>query len=413
MASLLGQDNGNGFGVKGEGANGDGVIGSSNSSAKTGVFGINVATAPCPPGVPGGNGVFGVSSVPNASGVFGANDQGGIGVAGNSAKGDGVVGSSHSSSKTGVFGINDATEPCPPGIPGGNGVFGVSNVPNASGVFGANDHGGNGVAGNSAKGDGVVGSSHSASKTGVFGINDATEPCPPGIPGGNGVFGFSNVPNASGVFGANDRGGNGVSGNSAKGDGIAGFAHTADKSGVFGFNDGNGFGVTGASRTGIGILGRGGRLAGRFEGDVEVTGDVKLLGADCAEDFDVADPSAATPGTVMVLDDSGGVRASDKAYDTRVAGVVSGAGIYQPALILDRQARCENRRPLALIGKTFCKVDATDNPIAIGDLLTTSSTPGHAMKAVDQRLAFGAVIGKALQACAGARGLIPILVVLQ
>lgn len=60
-----------------------------------------------------------------------------------------------------------------------------------------------------------------------------------------------------------------------------------------------------------------------------------------------------------------------------------------------------------------CKVDAMDVAVAIGDLLTTSSTPGHAMKAADQQRAFGAVIGKTLQPCAGVRGLIPILMALQ
>ena len=43
---------------------------------------------------------------------------------------------------------------------------------------------------------------------------------------------------------------------------------------------------------------------------------------------------------------------------------------------------------------------------------STSATPGHAMKAVDQNRAFGAVIGKALRAQA-ADGLIPVLIALQ
>jgi hypothetical protein len=67
--------------------------------------------------------------------------------------------------------------------------------------------------------------------------------------------------------------------------------------------------VGGFSDQGTGVLAQSGRMgiraqapiAGRFEGDVEVTGDVRLLGADCAEDFDVVDVTAAEPGTVMVL----------------------------------------------------------------------------------------------------------------
>lgn len=139
-----------------------------------------------------------------------------------------------------------------------------------------------------------------------------------------------------------------------------------------------------------------------------------MQGADYAEDFDVADVAAAAPGTVMVLDDTGGIRVSSGEYDRRVAGVLSGAGGYTPAIILDRQGReTAGRRPLALMGKVWCRVDASDAAIAIGDLLTTSATPGHAMKAADPVRSFGAVIGKALKPLADGRGLVPILVALQ
>ena len=71
------------------------------------------------------------------------------------------------------------------------------------------------------------------------------------------------------------------------------------------------------------------------------------------------------------------------------------------------------RAPVALLGKVFCKVDASLAPIAVGDLLTTSPTPGHGMKATDSAKAFGAVIGKALRPFKDGLGLIPILVALQ
>jgi hypothetical protein len=71
------------------------------------------------------------------------------------------------------------------------------------------------------------------------------------------------------------------------------------------------------------------------------------------------------------------------------------------------------RRPIALVGKTFCKVDASYGPVGIGDLMTTSATEGHAMKALDPSRAFGAVIGKAMAPLAEGRGLIPILIALQ
>ena len=71
------------------------------------------------------------------------------------------------------------------------------------------------------------------------------------------------------------------------------------------------------------------------------------------------------------------------------------------------------RKPIALVGKVYCKADATYGAISVGDLLTTSATPGHAMKADDPLRAFGAVLGKALGTLPGGTGLIPILVALQ
>jgi hypothetical protein len=143
------------------------------------------------------------------------------------------------------------------------------------------------------------------------------------------------------------------------------------------------------------------------------SGDIILANADCAEEFDVLSAEAVEPGTVMVLDDAGGLRPSATAYDKKVAGVVSGAGGYKPGIILDRRSSPSARVPLALVGKVYCKADATDAPIATGDLLTTAATPGHAMKASDPLKAFGAVIGKALKPLPQGRGLIPILIALQ
>jgi hypothetical protein len=148
-------------------------------------------------------------------------------------------------------------------------------------------------------------------------------------------------------------------------------------------------------------------------GDVSVTGDVILKGADCAEEFDIAGVEEIEPGTVMVIDQDGILQQSQYAYDKRVAGIVSGAGGYRPGLILDKQQSQDNRIPIALVGKVYCRVDAQYAPIEVGDLLTTSSTSGHAMKADDPLKAFGSVIGKALSSLDQGCGLIPILVALQ
>ena len=154
------------------------------------------------------------------------------------------------------------------------------------------------------------------------------------------------------------------------------------------------------------------------DGDLSIhldgaSGEVRTPGADCAEHFQVRDAATIEPGTVLVIDDTGALRQSSVAYDRRVAGVVSGAGGLRPGIVLDRQAERPDRMPVALVGKVFCKVDARLGAIAIGDLLTTSDTPGHAMRVADPARAFGAVIGKALAPLAEGRGLVPILVALQ
>jgi hypothetical protein len=108
------------------------------------------------------------------------------------------------------------------------------------------------------------------------------------------------------------------------------------------------------------------------------------------------------------------LRPCDRRYDPHVAGVVSGAGDFRPGLFLGRlPAVCDPRAPVALVGRAFCKVDADFGAIAVGDPLTTSATPGHAMRAADRSLSMGAILGKALRPLAVGRGLIPILIALQ
>lgn len=143
-------------------------------------------------------------------------------------------------------------------------------------------------------------------------------------------------------------------------------------------------------------------------------GDVKLLGADCAEYFEVAETAEGVdPGTVMVSEGDGALRPSREAYDRRVVGVLSGAGDLAPGILLGHRETERRRAALAVTGTVYCNVDAREDPVGAGDLLTSSATPGHAMKATDPREAFGAVIGKALQPLESGTGLVPILVALQ
>jgi hypothetical protein len=238
---------------------------------------------------------------------------------------------------------------------------------------------------------------------------------------------------ATGVLGRSDSAGPGVVGLANRDTGVYGqhgdprlnettVGTDGGKAGVFGTSDA-GAGVVGYSRdtTSFGVWAFGGirasamdhPLAGDFRGDVQVTGDILLPGADCAEHFDIAGSEEIEPGSVVVIDQEGVLRQSDTAYDKKVAGVVSGAGNYRTGIILDKQQSQDNRLPVALLGKVYCKVDAQYAPIEVGDLLTTSPTPGCAMKAEDPRRAFGAVIGKALRSFSSGQGFIPILIALQ
>ncbi len=204
--------------------------------------------------------------------------------------------------------------------------------------------------------------------------------------------------------------------------GVEGGSAFSAQPGVVGTNGDGGDGVFGESVNGVGVHGRGGRLAGFFEGNVEITGnidvtgpgsDIRLFNADCAEEFNVISGRTIQPGTVMVLNDDGLLSPSRLAYDKRVAGVISGAGNYRPALTLDVAPSTHERMPVALMGKVYCWADAEQTPIEIGDLLTTSLTEGHAMAASEPSRALGTIIGKALQPLSSGKGLIPILVALQ
>ncbi len=69
---------------------------------------------------------------------------------------------------------------------------------------------------------------------------------------------------------------------------------------------------------------------------------------------------------------------------------------------------------MAVVGIVPCKASTENGDIEIGDLLVTSSVPGHAMKGTDSSRMMGAIVGKAMQALKGTRtGVIEVLVSLQ
>jgi hypothetical protein len=270
------------------------------SLPSVGVRGASSGVSPFPASVSGLPGPFfasigveGISTVSkvgniNAVGVFGHCDNG-TGVQGNSTTGNGVQG------------ISD----------GGNAVEGNS------------EHGG-GVVGFSGNGVGVQGKSTASNATGFLGGTDPVFHQHAGVYGQSdqqGVMGLSMSPTGTGVYGGNTAAGGGA-----------------------------GIGVRGETFDGVGVQGRsfGKGLAGRFVGDLEVTGDIRLVNADCAEDFDVTGPDEVEPGTVMVIDGAGGLQPSRRAYDRRVAGVISGAGDLRPGIVLDKHESGARRMPVAL-----------------------------------------------------------------
>jgi hypothetical protein len=224
-----------------------------------------------------------------------------------------------------------------------------------------------------------------------------------------GLFGRSNN---TGVFGFSDKagGGFGVAGNTNAGTGTGVHGHTSTGVGVLGTSDGTG--PAGRFQGNVEVTGDL-SVQGQFKGNIQCAGDIILLNEDLSEDFEVASERCLDSGTVMVIDSQGNLSECQQPYDKRVAGVIAGGGEFRSAIVLGRQASAQMRLPIALVGKVSCKVDASYSPIEIGDMLTTSPTPGHAMRVTDSGRAFGAVIGKALRPLAEGRGHIPILVALQ
>jgi hypothetical protein len=138
-------------------------------------------------------------------------------------------------------------------------------------------------------------------------------------------------------------------------------------------------------------------------------------GSDLAERFEANSTSIIEPGTLMVIDDEhpGQLMPSQEAYDTKVAGIVSGAGGIVSGLTLQQEGLMEGNIVVAIAGRVYVKAEARSSAIKPGDLLTTSDIPGYAMKATDRQRAQGAIIGKAMSELKEGTGLVLVLVNLQ
>jgi hypothetical protein len=101
-------------------------------------------------------------------------------------------------------------------------------------------------------------------------------------------------------------------------------------------------------------------------------------------------------------------------YDSKVAGIVSGPGGVKPGMLMGQKGTlADGKHPVALTGRVYCQVDASFGAIAPGDMITTSTTPGHGMKATNRDRAFGSIIGKAMTGLRDGKGLVLVLVNLQ
>jgi hypothetical protein len=138
-------------------------------------------------------------------------------------------------------------------------------------------------------------------------------------------------------------------------------------------------------------------------------------GSDLAEPFNVSSKYGAVDhGMVVTInaDLPGQLQVATDAYDRKVAGVISGANDLSPGMVMKSEGdvHADGSHNVALTGRVWAWCDANYGAIEPGDRLTTSCTPGHAMKVTDNERAIGAAIGKAMTPLTEGRGLVLVLV---
>ncbi len=270
---------------------------------------------------------------------------------------------------------------------------------------------------------GVQGETTSASSN-AAGVRGYSNSETPGV-NSAGVLGrnFATNSRGDGVRGTHAAGGDGVEGYSEAGMGVRGVSNSS--SGYGGV-----FGDLGTPGKGVLVVGTSHFLSPISVGTTSIPSGVQFMvdgkarvdvleiaGADVAEKFPTSENAAELiPGTVMEIDpqNAGKLRVARGEYNRRVAGVVSGAGNLPVGAVLGHLPGHEDAPPIALSGRVWVRCDAGTQGIELGDLLTTSNTPGHAMAVKDHARATGAVIGKAMTTLAADEtGLVLVLVNLQ
>jgi hypothetical protein len=151
-------------------------------------------------------------------------------------------------------------------------------------------------------------------------------------------------------------------------------------------------------------------------GTVFANGGFQPSGADFAESMAVVgDRGKYVAGDLLVIEPTANrhLAVAREPYSSLVAGIYSTKpGMLGSTRRVD-QAPAKDEVPLAVVGIVPCKVSAENGPIQVGDLLVTSSTPGHAMRGTDRSRMLGAVVGKALEPLPKGTGVIQVLVTLQ
>ncbi|MBN1756549.1 hypothetical protein JW877_10125 [bacterium] len=145
--------------------------------------------------------------------------------------------------------------------------------------------------------------------------------------------------------------------------------------------------------------------------ELEITG-----GSDLSEQFEVNSSDILEPGMLVSIDpeNSGKLILSNIAYDKKVAGILSGAGEIKTGLLMGQsESVADGQYPVALSGRVYCWATTENGPIEPGDLLTSSTQPGFAMKVTDYNNANGAIIGKAMDSLKNGTRLVLVLVSLQ
>lgn len=163
-------------------------------------------------------------------------------------------------------------------------------------------------------------------------------------------------------------------------------------------------------------------LSNEFFLTIDHTGTTSLKclqifgGCDLAENFNIVEKAEApkpAPGLLVSIDpdNPGELMVTTEAYDKKLAGAVSGANGINTGTVLKQEGTVgDGDFPVALAGRIYIKADASFGAIQPGDMLTSSSVAGHAMKVTDYDRAHGAVIGKAMTALEEGQGYVLVLV---